>query len=1474
MEASTTSAAALLGLDEPICPYAGLRTFTEDEAIYFRGRESHVAKCLGLLVEQRFVMITGASGDGKSSLVFAGMLPEVRAGFMRARYSNWAVATFRPERSPLHNLAQALAPALRLPSAGSVETELERGFSALVELYQASELHLPDAPAEGVPTAEQRQQQRQAANLLLVVDQFEEFFTNPENYDGDQPNTAAQTVVNLLLETTRLAQAQDLPIYIVCTMRSDFVGQCAEFRGLIEQVGASQYFVPRLLRHEFLEVIREPALLSGNRISERLVQRLLYDIGQGQDQLPVLQHALRRIWLAADQGREEMDLLHYAMVGGLADELPPENQARFAQWRATLTEQQRAFLLGSPGLRNVLDAHANQLLADAHDLYNRDFAPPLPSGTAERVIEQTFRVLTRTDGKRVVRNRLTGAQITAILADEALPWPVVCRVLRPFREEGTTFLSPFLGPDDDGCAVLPPDTVLDISHESLIRNWGHLTEWARSEATDVRIAQNFMQQSSRWQDNAESPDFLLPIGLYTFFSQWHAGKKGVVSWLAHYLNAGSEGATRPEQAAAENDVLTRFLAASKRRLRFTLLAARYGPWRLAAAVLVLVLLGWVGRQALRYRMLQSDYVAYSIVREGLDEDDNVLLSSYVDIPDKARFILNADRVRHQMYRPWLTKTRPEDYQFKQLLNRLPHDTLALNIELSMYACVDNMSYDSVGAENPQIRPILKDLNTRLDKALARQPARNATSDPRNKTRRRNAVLTARTIMAFAYYLKQQLQHPKIYTDSAEEEGFRNDQQRRLQYVRNYLRREIADTMAPAPNPVDFAFCLRVLLAQGNYGPDSLAFLGRLSPFGPAKQVFQHFFPPSVSNYRTGQTTNSGGYPMAAVIFAVLDSTQSMRRCLEVMARQKADFIDVNSGIALVPYLVKYQRLKPGNLHDILSACAKPGGFSFNELYACLVYSLLSVQPTQDIFDANQSAAYRNVNYQKNSRATGYEPSYLSCDRVSFSLPVATRDEAWKTLWASVSDVAKRESIFVESEDHDLANSISEDYYIQRNRNFLDAFLAKMHGVYLAEIRHDSVGARWAFANFSVSFDKLKKHLPQHPQGRAARFEYRLNHTAQLINSRQWNLGLPQLLPRTTGTTQVTMGFQSPLTFLRLPTRPKTLNFETYYTCPFDAFFNYALARAARRDDKAALQFLDSLAFVEAAFPDRFSATRARSLFTEALARPAQYVPNLAWMRAIAHVSTPADSDRRQRNELLLRIESALQNHGRLHDSATTRRLAVRMKPVLAKFARTEFELPLQIAFSDLATAVAREGRLAEAFDIAHALGEPLEMATKLRASEQAMLVDDRRAKTGNLIADLSQEYVSGSDGKGPARNALSVPSLLITLPSWGSGDAGIVWWYFQNLLFSLMGLDDINDSNNADTTDRLMADCRGYGLTKIPGSAKEQIPDYTSTRSRQIYYNTILVGIAHLNDHRPNNGWREYDEAELTRPADYDGTSY
>ena len=117
-----------------ICPYTGLRSFTEEESLYFKGRDLQVDQITALLEQNKFLMVTGASGEGKSSLIYAGLIPNARAGFFKARYSNWLVADFRPERNPVANMAKAIADQLNL-QADTVEIELRRGYSSLINLY-------------------------------------------------------------------------------------------------------------------------------------------------------------------------------------------------------------------------------------------------------------------------------------------------------------------------------------------------------------------------------------------------------------------------------------------------------------------------------------------------------------------------------------------------------------------------------------------------------------------------------------------------------------------------------------------------------------------------------------------------------------------------------------------------------------------------------------------------------------------------------------------------------------------------------------------------------------------------------------------------------------------------------------------------------------------------------------------------------------------------------------------------------------------------------------------------------------------------------------------------------------------------------------------------------------------------------------------------------------------------------------------
>jgi len=295
-----------------ICPYTGLRSFTEEESIYFKGRDEHIQQATVLLEKNKFLMLTGASGDGKSSLVYAGIIPNARSGFLKATYSNWQVIDFRPERSPLLNLSKSIAKGLDIANPQTITAELEHGFSALIDLYRSSKRYNDESTNEWqqADDAEKAAIARDASNLIILADQFEEFFTNPENYQRGVPSVESTLVLNILLETARIALEENLPIYVIFTMRSDYIGQCAAFRGLPEYIGFSQFFVPRMNRKQLQEVIEEPAVLSGNKITRRLTERLIEDITDGTDQLPMVQHALNQIWKMADSGKEEMDLIH------------------------------------------------------------------------------------------------------------------------------------------------------------------------------------------------------------------------------------------------------------------------------------------------------------------------------------------------------------------------------------------------------------------------------------------------------------------------------------------------------------------------------------------------------------------------------------------------------------------------------------------------------------------------------------------------------------------------------------------------------------------------------------------------------------------------------------------------------------------------------------------------------------------------------------------------------------------------------------------------------------------------------------------------------------------------------------------------------------------------------------------------------------------------------------------------------------
>jgi len=406
-------------------PFPGLRCFLSEEDYLFFGRHEQIEDLLRRLRTNRLVAVVGTSGSGKSSLVRAGLLPAVLGGGMAQAGSAWDIAVLRPGGSTLAQLARALC------AAGLYDADAEDALFHLHATLSRSRNGLLEAVRQSQGSAVRGQES--GSKLLLVVDQFEELFRFHRASATSQEEAIG--FVNLLLHATQQAEQN---VYVVLTMRSDFLGECSQFLGLAEAVNDGEFLIPRMTRDQIQEAIEGPIRVRGAAIAPRLLFRLLNDVQDSQDQLPVLQHALMRTWdlwqRSQQNGVVALDLEHYEATGGM---------------------------------REALSRHADEIFA------------ALPSDPHRAAAARLFKALTERgpDGRGIRRPTRLG-QLAGIAAVDG---PIVHQVVEAYRVPGVTFLMPPV------TSALDETAVIDISHESLMRVWGRLRGWVEEEAQSARI---------------------------------------------------------------------------------------------------------------------------------------------------------------------------------------------------------------------------------------------------------------------------------------------------------------------------------------------------------------------------------------------------------------------------------------------------------------------------------------------------------------------------------------------------------------------------------------------------------------------------------------------------------------------------------------------------------------------------------------------------------------------------------------------------------------------------------------------------------------------------------------------------------------------------------------------------------------------------------------------------------------------------
>ena len=383
-------------------PFPGLRPFEAKDSTLFFGRDEQIGEALDRMLRQRLLAVVGVSGCGKSSLVGAGMVPTLEMGLAGDPQQRWRIATMRPGDGPLRELGRCLG----------------FGDGALAErsygLLEAVETHLPAGD-----------------NLLLVVDQFEEIFPFRDRKLREGAGSEADLFVSYLL---RAAQDPAGRVYALLTMRSDYLGECAKFHGLPEALNDGQYLVPRMTRQQLLEAIEGPLTAAGVEIHPALVQNLLNQCDEEPDNLPLLQHLLRRMFeqWEGDGGRGLITAATAAKVGGLSE---------------------------------ALDRDAETVC--------RGLSPE-----EQRIAEVLFRRITesrqadRDDDDRPVRRPQTVVDLArlAVISEDLLR-----DVVRRFEQRGLLMVRK----TDQGDKV-------DLPHECLCVKWQRLKDWIRSEAEDAK----------------------------------------------------------------------------------------------------------------------------------------------------------------------------------------------------------------------------------------------------------------------------------------------------------------------------------------------------------------------------------------------------------------------------------------------------------------------------------------------------------------------------------------------------------------------------------------------------------------------------------------------------------------------------------------------------------------------------------------------------------------------------------------------------------------------------------------------------------------------------------------------------------------------------------------------------------------------------------------------------------------------------
>ncbi len=432
-------------------PYPGLRPYTTRDSRLFFGRSKEVEELLSLLMNKRFAAVTGEAGSGKTSLINAGLIPSLMY------QGEWILFKIRPGSTPLQDLFAEIMKKLGKDSGKISATtfpEAEDILKIFLEMHKEYQ-----------------------AGILIVIDQFEEIFTQRGPLSEKILLKNRERFIDFLLQAVG---QQEIPVHVAVTIRSDFLDECSAFGEFSDLLDLNKYPLERMSSENITRAIMGPLEVSGISIQRDLVRRIISDVQENPDILPVLQHALMRTWQNWNSRKDT------------------DSQVSIEDYN----------LLGS--VDHAISKFADEAYGQLSDE---------EKGYCERI----FRALSERDDEN--RDVCTPRKISKISEITQVPVEKVIRIADIFRREGRGFLSPYIE------TPLDKNSVLSVSHESLMKLWYRLDEWADEEYESVQMYLNLAEAAELYQ--VGKAELWRPPELETAL-EWYRNNKPNLPWAERY----------------------------------------------------------------------------------------------------------------------------------------------------------------------------------------------------------------------------------------------------------------------------------------------------------------------------------------------------------------------------------------------------------------------------------------------------------------------------------------------------------------------------------------------------------------------------------------------------------------------------------------------------------------------------------------------------------------------------------------------------------------------------------------------------------------------------------------------------------------------------------------------------------------------------------------------------------------------------